>query len=91
MRVPVEWLRSLVEIPASVTTEEIADRLTMYDLKLEEIVGGGITGPLTVGRVLALQPEEQRNGKTINWCRVDVGAERNEGLDQHCGLHGHVQ
>lgn len=78
MRVPVEWLRSLVEIPASVTTEEIADRLTMYDLKLEEIVGGGITGPLTVGRVLALQPEEQRNGKTINWCRVDVGAERNE-------------
>ncbi len=78
MRVPVEWLRSVVELPAEATTEEIADRLTMYDLKLEEIVGGGITGPLTVGRVLALQPEEQKNGKTINWCRVDVGPERNE-------------
>jgi phenylalanyl-tRNA synthetase beta chain len=78
MRVPVEWLRSVVELPAEATTEEIADRLTMYDLKLEEIVGGGITGPLTVGRVLAVQPEKQKNGKTINWCRVDVGAERNE-------------
>ncbi|WP_317698740.1 phenylalanine--tRNA ligase beta subunit-related protein [Aeromicrobium sp. REDSEA-S32_B7] len=78
MRVPVEWLRSVVELPAEATTEEIADRLTMYDLKLEEIVGGGITGPLTVGRVLAVQPEKQKNGKTINWCRVDVGPERNE-------------
>ncbi|WP_370207624.1 phenylalanine--tRNA ligase subunit beta [Aeromicrobium sp.] len=78
MRVPVEWLRSVVELPAEATTEEIADRLTMYDLKLEEIVGGGITGPLTVGRVLAVQPEEQKNGKTINWCRVDVGPARNE-------------
>jgi phenylalanyl-tRNA synthetase beta chain len=75
MRVPVEWLRTLVDLPAEVTTEQIADRLTTYDLKLEEIVGGGITGPLTVGRVLAVQPEEQKNGKTINWCRVDVGAQ----------------
>jgi phenylalanyl-tRNA synthetase beta chain len=75
MRVPVEWLRSLVALPESVTTQQLADRLTAYDLKLEEIVGGGITGPLTVGRVLAVQPEEQKNGKTINWCRVDVGAE----------------
>lgn len=78
MRVPVEWLRSLVELPGSATTQEIADRLTAYDLKLEEILGGGITGPLTVGRVLAVQPEEQKNGKTINWCRVDVGPEQNE-------------
>ncbi|MBC9225199.1 phenylalanine--tRNA ligase subunit beta [Aeromicrobium sp. 636] len=74
MRVPVEWLRSLVELPDAVTTEQLADRLTMYDLKLEEIVGGGLSGPLTVGRVLAISPEEQKNGKTINWCRVDVGA-----------------
>ncbi|WP_286928525.1 MULTISPECIES: phenylalanine--tRNA ligase subunit beta [Aeromicrobium] len=75
MRVPVEWLRSLVELPDAVTTEQLADRLTMYDLKLEEIVGGGLSGPLTVGRVLAISPEEQKNGKTINWCRVDVGAQ----------------
>jgi len=75
MRVPVEWLRSLVELPSGVTTEQLAERLTMYDLKLEEILGGGISGPLTVGRVLAINPEQQKNGKTINWCRVDVGAQ----------------
>lgn len=75
MRVPVEWLRSLVELPDAVTTEQLAERLTMFDLKLEEIIGGGISGPLTVGRVLAISPEEQKNGKTINWCRVDVGAQ----------------
>ncbi|GAA1729220.1 phenylalanine--tRNA ligase subunit beta [Aeromicrobium alkaliterrae] len=75
MKVPVEWLRTLVDLPAEVTTEQLADRLTMYDLKLEEIIGGGISGPLTVGRVLAISPEEQKNGKTINWCRVDVGAQ----------------
>ncbi|RYJ06875.1 MAG: phenylalanine--tRNA ligase subunit beta, partial [Actinomycetales bacterium] len=73
MRVPLEWLRSLVSLP-DVSTEEIAERLTMFDLKLEEIVGGGITGPLTAGRVLEVRPEEQKNGKVINWCRVDVGA-----------------
>src|SRR5690606_6741758 len=65
MRVPTEWLRSLVQLPDDVGTEQLADRLTMYDLKLEEIIGGGITGPLTVGRVLAISPEEQKNGKTI--------------------------
>ncbi|HPU12923.1 MAG TPA: phenylalanine--tRNA ligase subunit beta [Aeromicrobium sp.] len=102
MRVPVEWLRSLVELPESVTTEQLADRLTMYDLKLEEIVGGGFSGPLRVGRVLAISPEEQKNGKTINWCRVDVGPEFNEpsvpdapGEDEPsrgiiCGAHNFV-
>ncbi|MDF1705882.1 MAG: phenylalanine--tRNA ligase subunit beta [Aeromicrobium sp.] len=75
MKVPVEWLKSLVELPAEVTTAQLADRLTMYDLKLEEIIGGGVSGPLTVGRVLAISPEQQKNGKTINWCRVDVGAQ----------------
>ncbi|MFT4298512.1 MAG: phenylalanine--tRNA ligase subunit beta [Aeromicrobium sp.] len=75
MRVPVEWLRSLAELPEGVTTAELAERLTMYDLKLEEILGGGVSGPLTVGRVLAITPEPQKNGKVINWCRVDVGAQ----------------
>lgn len=80
MRVPVEWLKTMVDLPADVTTEQLADRLTMYDLKLEEIIGGGITGPLTVGRVLAISPEQQKNGKTINWCRVDVGAHNVESV-----------
>jgi phenylalanyl-tRNA synthetase beta chain len=73
MRVPVAWLREIVELP-DVSPVDLAARLTAFDLKLEEIVASGITGPLVVGRVLAMNPEEQKNGKTINWCRVDVGA-----------------
>ena len=37
-----------------------------------------VSGPLVVGLVVERTPEEQKNGKTINWCRVDVGPEHNE-------------
>ena len=78
MRVPVSWLREYVDLPADLSTVDLAARLTAFDLKLEEIVSSGISGPLVVGRVLDLVKEEQKNGKTINWCRVDVGAEHND-------------
>jgi phenylalanyl-tRNA synthetase beta chain len=74
VKIPVSWLRQYVDLPADLTTAELAARLTAFDLKLEEIVSSGISGPLVVGRVLHLVKEEQKNGKTINWCRVDVGA-----------------
>jgi phenylalanyl-tRNA synthetase beta chain len=95
VRVPVEWLRELVTLPDGVTTEQLAARLTTFDLKLEEIIGGGeVVGPLVVGRVLSLVKEEQKNGKTINWCRVDVGAEHNDpegGRGIVCGAHNFVE
>lgn len=95
MKVPVSWLRELTSLPSSVSTEDLAARLTAFDLKLEEIIGGQITGPLVVGRVLTVEPEPQKNGKTINWCRVDVGPEHNEPATEDvpagrgivCGAH----
>ncbi|MBE7189709.1 phenylalanine--tRNA ligase subunit beta, partial [Jatrophihabitans endophyticus] len=47
------------------------------------------------GRVLSAEPEPQKNGKTINWCQVDVGAAHNAPSDAHpggargivCGAH----
>ncbi len=94
MRVPVSWLRELVALPADLTTESLAARLTEFDLKLEEIIGDSVAGPLVVGRVLTLAKEEQKNGKTINWCRVDVGAEHNDddgGRGIVCGAHNFVE
>jgi len=85
VKVPIEWLRDVVALPADITTAAIADRLTAFDLKLEEIVASGITGPLTVGRVLTVEPEQQKNGKTINWCSVDVGEPEPRGIV--CGAH----
>lgn len=79
MRVPVSWLRSLVQLPDATTTKGIADVLTRAGLNVERIeqIGADVSGPVVVGRVLESSAEPQKNGKTIFWCRVDVGAEHN--------------
>ncbi|CAN5159259.1 phenylalanine--tRNA ligase subunit beta [soil metagenome] len=96
MKAPLSWIKDLVDLPADITTEALTDRLTMLGLKLEaiETSGAGIEGPLVVGRVLTQDPEQQKNGKTINWCTVDVGdANGSAGLDGPspqgivCGAH----
>ncbi len=87
MRVPVTWLRELVDLPDEVDTAQLAARLTTFDLKLEEIhtAGAGLEGPIVVGRVLSEEPEPQKNGKTIHWCSVDVGEGEPRGIV--CGAH----
>ncbi|SFC79992.1 phenylalanyl-tRNA synthetase beta subunit [Nocardioides terrae] len=91
MKAPVSWIKEYVDLPADVTTEALTDRLTMLGLKLEaiETAGAGIEGPLVVGRVLSKEPEPQKNGKTINWCSVDVGDANGTGEPQGivCGAH----
>ena len=91
MRAPVSWIREYVDLPADATTEQLAARLTALGLKLESIhrLGDAITGPLVIGRVLTVQPEPQKNGKTINWCTVDVGDANGTGEPQGivCGAH----
>ena len=91
MKAPVSWLREYVDLPADVTTEDLAARLTALGLKLEAIesAGADITGPLVVGQVLTMEPEPQKNGKTISWCTVDVGDANGTGEPQGivCGAH----
>jgi phenylalanyl-tRNA synthetase beta chain len=102
VRAPVSWLREYVELRDGLSTVDLAARLTAFDLKLEEIVSSGISGPLVVGRVLSLVKEEQKNGKTINWCRVDVGAHNEASVPDApgddvpsrgivCGAHNFVE
>ena len=85
MRVPVSWLREYAALPSDLSTTDLAARLTAFDLKLEEIISSGVRGPLVVGRVLTVEPEDQKNGKTINWCTVDVGEAEPRGIV--CGAH----
>jgi phenylalanyl-tRNA synthetase beta chain len=91
MKAPVSWIREYVDLPADLSVEDLAARLTALGLKLEAIEkpGDQIQGPLVVGRVLTREPEEQKNGKTINWCTVDVGAANGSGEPQGivCGAH----
>ncbi|MFL6060960.1 MAG: phenylalanine--tRNA ligase subunit beta [Marmoricola sp.] len=91
MKAPLSWIREYVDLPAEVTPEHLAARLTALGLKLEalEKPGADATGPLVIGRVLTLEPEPQKNGKTINWCTVDVGDANGTGEPQGivCGAH----
>lgn len=82
MRVPISWLRELVEIPADHTTRDIADRLVRAGLEVEsvEVIGGGVIGDLLVGQVVSIE-ELTEFKKPIRWCQVDVGAD-------HGGIRG---
>lgn len=80
-RIPLTWLGEHVELPAGTTAEQVAASLVSVGLEEEAIIPAQVTGPLVVGRVLDLVAEPQKNGKTINFCRVDVGPEHNEDAD----------
>ncbi|MFV0427586.1 MAG: phenylalanine--tRNA ligase subunit beta [Beutenbergiaceae bacterium] len=87
--VPITWLADHVDVPEATTADQLAADLVRVGLEEETIAGPSVTGPLVVGRVLELTPEPQKNGKTINWCRVDVG-EHNDadgGRGIVCGAH----
>ncbi|WP_026460174.1 phenylalanine--tRNA ligase subunit beta [Schaalia suimastitidis] len=71
--VPLSWLSDHVDIPAGTTAEQLAQALVKVGLEEETIHPAKVTGPLVVGRVLSIVKETASNGKTVNYCRVDVG------------------
>jgi len=73
MRAPVSWLRECVEGAPVASGREVAAALVRLGLEEEDLLGGNVTGPLVVGRVLGFVEEVQKNGKPIRWCQVDVG------------------
>jgi phenylalanyl-tRNA synthetase beta chain len=91
MRAPVSWIREYADLPADLSAEDLARKLTALGLKLESLErpGADITGPLVIGRVLTMEAEPQKNGKTINWCTVDVAEANGSGEPQGivCGAH----
>lgn len=91
MKAPLSWIREYAALPDDVTADDLAHRLTALGLKLESLErpGHDLRGPLVVGRVLTMEPEPQKNGKTINWCTVDVGDANGTGEPQGivCGAH----
>ena len=92
-RIPLTWLEDHVELPDGLDAEALAADLVKVGLEEEAIHPAAVTGPLVVGRVLDLTPEPQKNGKTVNWCHVDVGGHNEIGPDGVgsrgivCGAH----
>lgn len=71
--VPISWLKDHVAVLPGTNPEKLAADLVKVGLEEETIHPAKVKGPLVVGRVLTMNPEKQSNGKTINYCRVDVG------------------
>ena len=93
-RIPLSWLAEHVELPAGTTAAQLAADLVRVGLEEEAVHAAAVSGPLVVGQVVELTPEPQKNGKTINWCRVDVGAHNGQADDGTltprgivCGAH----
>ena len=87
MRAPMSWLAEHADLPADINARRLADALIRVGLEVEgiESAGDALSGPIVVGRVLSAEPEPQKNGKTINWCQVDVGETDPRGIV--CGAH----
>ena len=92
MRAPMSWLRELVAIPADQTGRDVAERLIRAGLEVESVesVGGGVDGPLVVGRVLQIE-ELTEFKKPIRWCQVDVGPEHGGVRGIICGARNFTQ
>ncbi len=85
MRVPLSWLGEWVDLPDDVSLESVHEALVRVGFEEEDVHLFEVTGPVVVGQVLAFTPEPQSNGKTINWCQVDVGEAEPRGIV--CGAH----
>ncbi|GAA4837157.1 phenylalanine--tRNA ligase subunit beta [Garicola koreensis] len=72
MRIPLSWIREHTQFPASGTPEDLMAELVRVGLEEEDVHLPEISGPVVVGKVLQKSPEPQSNGKTINWCHVQV-------------------
>ncbi len=101
MRIPLSWLREYAQVPADATAEDVMAELVKVGLEEEDVhrPADELSGPIVVGQVLSMEPEPQKNGKTINWCTVRVVPEGTEqtltgdGIDPSgvqgivCGAH----
>jgi phenylalanyl-tRNA synthetase beta chain len=86
MRAPLSWIKEFVEIPATITAEQISDALIRVGFEVEEIIvqGADLTGPLKFGKVLSIE-EITEFKKPIRY----VGLDCSEGETRYviCGAN----
>ena len=72
MRAPLSWIKEFVDIPASVTAEQISDGLIRVGFEVEEIIkqGADLTGPLKFAKVLSIE-EITEFKKPIRYVELD--------------------
>jgi phenylalanyl-tRNA synthetase beta chain len=74
MRAPLSWIREFVDIPTSITADQISDALIRVGFEVEEIIyaGSDLKGPLTFAKVLTIE-EITEFKKPIRYVGIDCG------------------
>ena len=87
MRASVGWIGEYADLPDGLTAKELGEALVRVGLEVERVEAGAdaMSGPIVIGRVVSMKAEPQKNGKTIEWCQVDVGEAEPRGIV--CGAH----
>ncbi len=89
MRAPLSWIKEFVDIPTSVTAEQISAGLIRVGFEVEEIIyqGADLTGPLKFAKVLTIE-EITEFKKPIRYVGLDCG--ENETRYVICGATNFV-
>jgi phenylalanyl-tRNA synthetase beta chain len=92
VRAPLSWLRDVVSLPEGLGGRALSEFLIRAGLEVETVeqAGSDVTGPLVVGTVLSFEAEQASNGKTIRYCRVDVGEHNPADAEGERGSRGIV-
>ena len=74
MRAPLSWIKEFVDIPVSVTAEEISEGLIRVGFEVEEIIkqGADLSGPLKFAKVVSIE-EVAEVKKPIRYVGLDCG------------------
>ena len=74
MRAPLSWIKEFVDIPESITAEQISDGLIRVGFEVEEIItqGSDLTGPLVFAQVLSIE-ELTEFKKPVRYVGLDCG------------------
>lgn len=77
MRATKSWIAEYAALPDDLSGRDLGEALVRAGLEVEsvETIGGDVSGPVVIGRVLGFVEEPQKNGKVIRWCHVDAGAQ----------------
>lgn len=77
MKAPLSWLREYVNIPSSLSPEEISNLFVRVGFEVEGIErqGDGITGPVVLGRVISIE-ELEGHKKPIRFVGLDCGEDQ---------------
>ena len=74
MRAPLSWIKEFVDIPSSLTADEISKGLVRVGFEVEDVIhqGADVKGPLVFGEVISIE-EITEFKKPIRYVGVDCG------------------